>query len=510
MVSAAWSSSFIKGREIFGFPRSFHTESSPPKLCGGERLWRVWITTRFSSSNFKGWYLEKQNLDDSERLRQMKISNANKGIRPWNRGRKHSPETIQRIRERTRLALLDPKVKLKLQHLGHAQSDETKRKIAEGLRKLWQRRREAAMVQEKCFLEWKNMIAEASRIGYADDIELQWNSYEVLNEQLRQMWLESIEKRKSMQRPGSRRTPKSAEQRRKISEAISAKWADSNYRKRVLSAMTKYHDTAVRAERKPRTKPARESSPGDKFSEKKQHAQSSQINMESKSINTTCKPRKNSAPSFKDPMAIANLELLKKIKADRDEVETKKRETTMRAKLLIAEAEKAAKALELAASKSPLAKASLLETRKLIAEATLTIESIEGGEVMSSQVGVTSDEPTEHLQNKSIPASETVLNELLVNGCQALSYGENGHKFYDINQHIIGNGIHGDDLWPVLEVEEDFESAFGHLPSLQQKTDIVELDRAETMAQDRTDLTAGAKRTKKWVCGRLVEAVEIC
>lgn len=48
-------------------------------------------------------------------------------------------------------------------------------------------------------------------------------------------------------------------------------------------------------------------------------------------------------------------------------------------RLLIAEAENAAKALELAATKSPLAQASLIETRKLIAEAIQSIESIEGG-----------------------------------------------------------------------------------------------------------------------------------
>ena len=44
---------------------------------------------------------------------------------------------------------------------------------------------------------------------------------------------------------------------------------------------------------------------------------------------------------------------------------------------MIAEAEKAAKALEVAATKSPIAQASLIETRKLIAEATQTLESIE-------------------------------------------------------------------------------------------------------------------------------------
>uniref|UniRef100_A0A0E0M695 Nuclease associated modular domain-containing protein n=1 Tax=Oryza punctata TaxID=4537 RepID=A0A0E0M695_ORYPU len=68
-------------------------------------------------------------VDERERLRRMRISKANKGNTPWNKGRKHTPETLQRIRERTRIAMQDPKVKSyqghvvkkKLMHLGHAQ-----------------------------------------------------------------------------------------------------------------------------------------------------------------------------------------------------------------------------------------------------------------------------------------------------------------------------------------------------------------------------------------------------
>lgn len=83
------------------------------------------------------------------------------------------------------------------------------------------------MVQEACVLDWQNLIAEASRQGFVGEEKMQWNSYETLNEQLQQEWLESVEQRKNMQRATySRRAPKSPEQRRKIAEAISAKWAD--------------------------------------------------------------------------------------------------------------------------------------------------------------------------------------------------------------------------------------------------------------------------------------------
>lgn len=91
----------------------------------------------------------------------------------------------------------------------------------------WQRRREKLILQETCHFEWQNLIAEGSRRGYKGEEELQWDSYQILDEELKKEWLESVEQRKKMPRPvGNRRAPKSAAQRRKISESISAKWAD--------------------------------------------------------------------------------------------------------------------------------------------------------------------------------------------------------------------------------------------------------------------------------------------
>ncbi|XP_028078201.1 uncharacterized protein LOC114280066 [Camellia sinensis] len=83
-------------------------------------------------------------------------------------------------------------------------------------------------------------------------------------------------------------------------------------------------------------------------------------------------------PLFKDPLASSKLEMIKNIRAERAAAENKKTEAIERAKLL--KAEKAAKALEAAATKSPLAQASLFETRNLIAKA---IQSIEIGQIDS-------------------------------------------------------------------------------------------------------------------------------
>jgi hypothetical protein len=45
------------------------------------------------------------NANDKESIRKLKISIANKGRRPWNVGKHHRPDTIEKIREKTRQAM---------------------------------------------------------------------------------------------------------------------------------------------------------------------------------------------------------------------------------------------------------------------------------------------------------------------------------------------------------------------------------------------------------------------
>eukprot|EP00887_Chlorella_sp_A99_P001956 scaffold18.g1956.t1 len=76
-------------------------------------------------------------LPSSEVMRRLKISAANKGKVPWNKGRQHSPEIVAKIRQRTKEAMQRPDVKAKLllanQHRpGH--SPEAKQKIRDKLR----------------------------------------------------------------------------------------------------------------------------------------------------------------------------------------------------------------------------------------------------------------------------------------------------------------------------------------------------------------------------------------
>ncbi|KAJ6832438.1 uncharacterized protein M6B38_344505 [Iris pallida] len=440
----------------------------------------------------------------------------------------------------------DPKVKMKLVNLGHAQSEETRIKIGAGVREGWQRRRELLMVQENCLFEWQNMISEASRKGYASEDELQWDSYEILDAQLKQEWLESVEKRKKMPRPkGSKRAPKSPEQRKKISEAISAKWADPEYRGRVCSALSKYHGVPVGGEKRPRRKRPSETSSVKRESVKKKPTQPKGVNEETKSIKkVVSRRRRNSNPSYKDPMASSKLEMIKKIRADRAAMETRKREATERAKLLIAEAEKAAKALEVAALKSPLARASLLETRMLIAEATRSIESIESSQMLSQDSG---DEPlgtsgasVNHVQtNIELPQNDTdsdeytVSEEQKVNGSIIFHSDDDGvDEEFDYDRLTLQNALELQEPSSTKGSGEGFELVPGN-PSTSVVPNYVREDSIKKDLQigqssingsvehesfslekeeegSRTSKGGGrsltsATKTKKWVCGRLVE-----
>ncbi|CAL5434576.1 unnamed protein product [Camellia sinensis] len=297
------------------------------------------------------------------------------------------------LQAKNKISLTQPmQVKMKLVNLGHAQSEETRMKIGNGVQMGWERRREKLKLQETCYFEWQNLIAEASRKGFVGEEEKQWDSYEILDEQLEQEWLESVEQSRKMARPkGSKRAPNSLEQRRKISEAISAKWADparayvafsaeNAYRDRVCTALYKYHGTPVGAERKRKRRPSSERQPRTQNPTKKK---ANDTDYSTGNVTESQKRRtrlRSNMPLFKDPLASSKLEMIKNIRAERAAAENKKTEAIERAKLLKAEAEKAAKALEAAATRSPLAQASLIETRNLVAKA---IQSIEIGQIDS-------------------------------------------------------------------------------------------------------------------------------
>ena len=96
-------------------------------------------------------------------------------------------------------------------------SPETREKLRVFMRtRMEHERKQLTLIQE-----WKDVIAENARIGNLGDDELQWDSYTILKEQLRQ---EHINNKKKKKERVHRSLP--LEQRLKISASVRAKWED--------------------------------------------------------------------------------------------------------------------------------------------------------------------------------------------------------------------------------------------------------------------------------------------
>ncbi|XAR51310.1 hypothetical protein NMG60_11005905 [Bertholletia excelsa] len=431
---------------------------------------------------------------------------------------------------------------MKLVNLGHAQSEETRMKIGVGVRMGWERRREKLRLQETCYFKWQNLIAEASRRGFVGEEELQWDSYMSLDEQLEKEWLESVEQRKEMAKAkGNRRAPKSLEQRRKISESISAKWADPAYRDRVCSGLAKYFGMPVGAERKPKRRTSGERQPRTQSATKKV-AKDTCKSLGNGAKSHSSRGRRRHMPMF-NPLASSQLEMIKNIRAQRAAAENKTTEAIEQAKLLIAEAEKAAKALETAAMRSPLARNSLIETRKLIAEALQSIRSIDTGQ--NDSYGVESNPNYQSLAHgvESNPNYHNLSQKDReeVNGIQTVDLGEinvgdfgfgklNFQDYVNSKGEVLVNGKESKEaLYQTGKDYRGFVSMdFGSV--VKQQSFIGQLSQFETdgiNSQDKKLLINGSglsafrsrrekeeappdstTRTKKWVRGKLVEMVE--
>ncbi|KAK6154290.1 hypothetical protein DH2020_008538 [Rehmannia glutinosa] len=122
--------------------------------------------------------------DDKEIQRRIKIGHRNKGKVPWNKGRKHSEETRERIRRRTKEALKDPKVRKKMSEAPRVLSDQTKVKIRASLTSLWEKRLKWKRSREKFLQSWAESIAKAAKLGGSDQQELDWDSYDKLKREI--------------------------------------------------------------------------------------------------------------------------------------------------------------------------------------------------------------------------------------------------------------------------------------------------------------------------------------
>ncbi|KAM2049304.1 hypothetical protein EV2_008038 [Malus domestica] len=151
--------------------------------------------------------------EEKERQRRKKIGQANKGRIPWNKGRKHSSETCERIKQRTIEALKDPKVRKKMSEHPRPHSAESKAKMRSSLRRVWGQRLKWKQLREKIFLSWVESIAEEAKKGGSGQKELHWDSYEKIKLELHLQQLQhDAEKKKAKAKEMANKRAKKAEQ----------------------------------------------------------------------------------------------------------------------------------------------------------------------------------------------------------------------------------------------------------------------------------------------------------
>ncbi|GAQ88170.1 hypothetical protein KFL_004060040 [Klebsormidium nitens] len=156
-------------------------------------------------------------IDEGEVLRRARIALANEGKRAWNKGKHHSEETKQRIRERTMAAMKDPKTLQRLERK-HAEGWVSRRHIRQprtpGLfKEQIERRKTQRLVSHYVLAMWRDANAVAAR-----ESKNWWKAYRV-------------RARKPRAKMVTERRPRSAEHRQRISDAIRARWQEKKLKR---------------------------------------------------------------------------------------------------------------------------------------------------------------------------------------------------------------------------------------------------------------------------------------
>ncbi|KAJ7524426.1 hypothetical protein O6H91_17G004400 [Diphasiastrum complanatum] len=498
-------------------------------------------------------------ITNKEKLRRERISRKNNGKVPWNKGKKHSPETIELIRQRTSQAMLQPAVREKLiRNASKPMGEAIKENIKRSLLNLYAARRKIKFYQLACLQDWKNQISEAARVGGAAEEELQWNSYSGLSIRLRLEYIKELRAFNKMKKQGFQESAGFSKDRRKsISDAIKEKWKDPvshnstvlffspegslDYRTRACMGRQNHllaRSSKPHSEKKIKMKRSKlidHMSTNKLACEKQQsgHQLSARVNGQQaaqtadiafvtevmrgeeallisskkpvgvnghldKALGSSAenyadvdklllvpektisdeqygkllacgnsigpfgsdaqdfKPEIRKVCSYVDSKVSEKLEKLQRLRASRLVMEMKKMEAAERARMLMLEAEKAAKALEAAAKSNKFAKASLVETRRLLAEAAQSIKTVESKRLNEQ-------EPMQHQKTKSyaIESSEASTSSLPepIKGCMPhqtenhQSVKDNAEVELKMNlaSHERGNTFDLIDSWIIYE-----------------------------------------------------------
>lgn len=170
-----------------------------------------------------------------EMLRRWRISKANKGKQPWNLGRRHSAETLDRIQKGTLNAMKRPEVlaKVRQNHPAAAHTEESKARIGAAVAAAFKRKRERELARQVANPEEAARKAQAKEQARLERLAVRKAAQQ-----------EAAQERARLRKLNAKKplTPlekalRAENHRKAISRAIKAKWKDPEYRTRVSAAM---------------------------------------------------------------------------------------------------------------------------------------------------------------------------------------------------------------------------------------------------------------------------------
>jgi hypothetical protein len=185
-------------------------------------------------------------------------------------------------------------------------------------------------------------------------------------------------------------------------------------------------------------------------------------------------------------------------------------------RLLIIEAQKAAKALEVAAMKSPIARASLMETRELIAEAIQSIESIETGQITFHENGSYPSAASNELISQVQEDTGIEVNGTSIGPSKDEEFNLSKftlHDFLNNEEKLLPTSFGGPDSSPFSFENIMKQSGSRNLTDQPEPNGISDcgkdpLPNGAHVQSLKEETPESVAVTKKWVCGRLIDVAE--
>lgn len=290
-------------------PASNEAERSDPGEIGREE---GGSSKKSGSDNSQVFRIGKPHTDESRR----KISAANKGKVPWNKGRKHSEETKRKIAEATRRAMSLPETRARLRTIatGRKHSVATRSKISSACVRSRAVRHGEESGEDGGNQEGERLLVVgslSSRRGKRQRLPFYWcpDIVSSINEKIhnRAIATDFTLPLLPSGRAAHGRRPMSLETRAKLSARIKELWSDPSYRQRVQVGVERQHREKGK-ERGPLSKAHRENI--------RQSLLMRNANLRAKGVLGPLRPRRSSSMSSRGRPDLAGTKLAGQVVSD--------------------------------------------------------------------------------------------------------------------------------------------------------------------------------------------------